>query len=95
MEFLYRACRLPGYPLVGTSENHSSSLSKAFERVWRKDLLAKRPAYSFISSLCKFISSFYPVTLYLLLMVQPLHPSQSPMVFLRVQSFHLRIFFSS
>ena len=42
---------IPGHPLLGTSEN-------AFDRVWRKVLLAKLPAYGFTPSFCKLISSF-------------------------------------
>ena len=60
-------------------------ISKAFDRVWHKALLAKLPAYGFTPSFL----AFYPIALYLLLlMAQPLHPSQSPVVFLRVLSFH-------
>ena len=33
-------------------------ISKAFDRVWHKALLAKLPAYGFTSSFCKLISSF-------------------------------------
>ena len=33
-------------------------ISKAFDRVWHKALLAKLPAYCFTPSFCKFISSF-------------------------------------
>ena len=33
-------------------------ISKAFDRVWHKALLAKLPAYGFIPSFCKLISSF-------------------------------------
>ena len=33
-------------------------ISKAFDRVWHKALLAKLPAYVFTPSFCKFISSF-------------------------------------
>ena len=33
-------------------------ISKAFDRVWHKALLAKLPAYSFTPSFCKLISSF-------------------------------------
>ena len=37
--------------------------------------------------------TFYPIALYLLLLTaQPLHPSRSPVVFLRVLSFHLLLF---
>ena len=62
-------------------------ISKAFDRVWHKALLAKLPAYG---SFCRLISSFYPIALYLLLLTaQTLHPSQSPEVFLKVLSFHL------
>ena len=40
--------------------------------------------------------AFYPIALYLLLLTaQPLHPSRSPVVFLRVLFFHLLCFFSS
>ena len=39
--------------------------------------------------------AFYRIALYLLLLTaQPLHPSRSPVVFLRVLSFHLLCFFS-
>ena len=33
-------------------------ISKAFDRVWHKALLAKLPAYGFTSSFCKLISNF-------------------------------------
>merc|ERR1712121_576363 len=33
-------------------------ISKAFDRVWHKDLLAKLPAYGFTPSLCNHISSY-------------------------------------
>ena len=33
-------------------------ISKAFDRVWHKAMLAKLPAYSFTPSFCKLISSF-------------------------------------
>ena len=33
-------------------------ISKAFDRVWHKALLAKLPAYSFTPSFCKLITSF-------------------------------------
>ena len=69
-------------------------ISKAFNRVWHKALLAKLPAYGFTSSFCRLISSFYSIALHLLLTAQPLHPSRSPVVFLSVLSFHLLCFFS-
>ena len=47
---------MPSHPLLGTSEN--LAISKAFDRVWHKALLAKLPAYSFTPSFCKLISSF-------------------------------------
>ena len=52
---------MSGHPLLRTSENHSSSgldISKAFDRVWHKALLAKLPAYGFTPSFCKLISNF-------------------------------------
>ena len=51
---------MPGHPLLGTSENHSSSLliSLRYLTVWHKALLAKLPAYCFTPSFCKLISSF-------------------------------------
>ena len=33
-------------------------ISKAFDRIWHKALLAKLPVYGFTSSFCKLISSF-------------------------------------
>ena len=33
-------------------------ISKAFDRVWHKALLAKLPAYGFTPSLCNLISSY-------------------------------------
>ena len=49
-----------GHPLLGTSENHSSSLLISLRHltVWHKALLAKLPAYGFTPSFCKLISSF-------------------------------------
>ena len=52
---------MSGHPLLGTSENHfvvALDISKAFERVWHKALLAKLPAYGFTPSFCKLISNF-------------------------------------
>ena len=50
---------MPGHPLLGTSENHSSSLLISLSQiVWHKAVLAKLPAYSFTPSFCKLISSF-------------------------------------
>ena len=50
---------MPGHPLLGTSENHSSSLiSLRHLTVWHKVLLAKLLAYGFAPSFCKLISSF-------------------------------------
>ena len=52
---------MSGHPLLGTSENHSSSLLislKAFDRVWHKALLAKLPTYGFTPSFCELISSY-------------------------------------
>ena len=52
---------IPGHPLLG---NFGESLvvaldiSKAFDRVWHKALLAKIPAYGFTPSFCKLISGF-------------------------------------
>ena len=69
-------------------------ISEAFDRVWHKALLAKLPAYGFTSSSVNSFPASYPISVYLLLMAQPLHPSRSPAVFLRVLSFHLLSFFS-
>ena len=53
---------MPGHPLLGTSENYSSSLLISLRHltVWHKALLAKIPAYGFTPSFCKLISSFLP-----------------------------------
>ena len=40
-------------------------ISKAFDRVWNKALLAKLPAYGFTPSFCKLISSFFIQSLYI------------------------------
>ena len=51
---------MPGHPLLGTSEIHSSLLLislRHLTRVWHKALLAKLPAYDFTPFFCKFISS--------------------------------------
>ena len=70
-------------------------ISKAFDRVWHKALLAKLPAYGFTLLSVNSFLAFYPIALYLLLLTaQPLHPSRSPVVFLRVLFFHLLCFFS-
>ena len=50
---------MPSHPLLGTSENHSSSLLISLRhRAWHKAPLAKLPAYGFTPSFCKLISSF-------------------------------------
>ena len=51
---------MPGHPLLGISENHSSSLLISLRHltVWHKVLLAKLPAYGFTPSFCKLTSSF-------------------------------------
>ena len=51
---------MPGYPLLGTSENHLLLLLISLRHltVRHKALLAKLPAYSFNPSFCKLISSF-------------------------------------
>ena len=70
-------------------------ISKAFDRVWHKALLAKLPAYGFTLSFCKLISSFLSNHfISVVVTAQPLHPSRFPVVFLRVLSFHLLCFFS-
>ena len=70
-------------------------ISKAFDRVWQKALLAKLPAYGLLLPSLNSFLAFYPIALYLLLLTaQPLHPSRYPVVFLRVLSFHLLSFFS-
>ena len=70
-------------------------ISKAFDRTWHKALLAKFPAYALLLPSVNSFPAFYPISLYLLLLTaQPLHPSRSPVVFLRVLSFHLLSFFS-
>ena len=42
----------------GESLDVALDISKAFDRVWHKALLAKLPAYGFTPSFCKLISSF-------------------------------------
>ena len=51
---------MSGHPLLGTLENHSSSLLISLRHltVWHKALLAKLPAYGFTSFFCKLISNF-------------------------------------
>ena len=51
---------MPGHPLRNFGESFVIALdiSKAFDRVWHKALLAKLPAYGFTPSFCKLISSF-------------------------------------
>ena len=69
-------------------------ICKAFDRVCHKALLAQLTALHlpFVNSFL----AFYPIALYLLLLTaQPLHPSLSPVVFLRVLSFLLHFFFFS
>ena len=43
---------------LGESFVIALDISKAFDRVWHKALLAKLPAYGFTPSFCKLISSF-------------------------------------
>ena len=59
-EIFFPILLMPGHPLLGTSENHSSSLLISLRHltVWHKALLAKLPAYGFTPSFCKLISSF-------------------------------------
>ena len=51
---------MPGHPLLGTSENHSTLplISLRHLTVWHEALLAKLPTYGFTPSFCKLISSF-------------------------------------
>ena len=81
---------------LGESFIIALDISKAFDRVWHKALLAQLPAYGFTPSFCKLISTFLSdrfIRYLLLLTAQPLHPSRSPVVFLRVLYFHLLSFF--
>ena len=76
MEFLYRACTsLSCLRDFRESLIVTLDISKAFDGVWHKTLLAKLPAYSFTPSLCKLVSSFCLVAFYLLFTAQPRHPS--------------------
>ena len=52
---------MPGHPSLrnfGESFKVTLDISKSFDRVWHKALLAKLPAYGFTPSFCKLISSF-------------------------------------
>ena len=77
----------------GESSVISFDISKAFDRIWHKVLLARLIAL-LLPSVNSFLA-FYPVALYqLLLTVRLLHSSLSTVVFLRVQSFYLILFSS-
>ena len=89
---------MPGHRLVGTSENHSSSLLISLRHLTESDIRLCQPNFQLMALLLPSVNSFlafYPIALYLLLLTaQPLHPSWSPVVFLVVLSFHLICFFS-
>ena len=70
-------------------------ISKAFDRVWHKALLAKLPAYGFTPSFCKLISSLLSNRFISVVVDGATSASfRSPVVFLRVLFFHLFRFFS-
>ena len=89
---------IPGHPLLGTSENHSSSLLISLRHLTDSGIRLCYPNFHLTALLLSSVNSFpafYPIALHLLLLTaQPLHPSRSPVVFLRVLSFHLLSFFS-
>ena len=89
---------MPGHPLLGTSENHSSLLLISLRHLTESGVRLCKPNFQLTTLLLPSVNSFldfYPIALYLLLLTtQPLHPSRSSLVFLRVLSFHLLSFFS-
>ena len=89
---------MPGHPLLGTSENHSSSLLISLRHLTESGIRLCLPNFQLTAFLLRSVNSFpafYPIALYLLLLTaQPLQPSWSPVVFLRVLSFHLLSSFS-
>ena len=88
---------IPGRPLLGTSENHSSSLLISLRHLTESgiSLLAKLPAYGFTSSFCKVISSFLS-NCFMSVVVDGATSASFPASsgVLRVLSFHLLSFFS-
>ena len=88
---------MPGHPLLGILENHSSSLLISLRHltVWHKALLAKLTSYSFTPSFCKLISSFLS-NRFISVVVDGATSASFPVsgVFPRVLSFHLLCFFS-
>ena len=72
---------MPGHPLLITSENHSSLLLISLRHL-------TEPNFQLTPLFLPSVNSFLAVCL-LLLTAQPLHPCRSPVVFLRVLSFHL------
>ena len=69
---------MPGHPLLGTSENHSSSVLIS-QHLTESDIRLCWPNFQLTALLLPSVNSFlafYPIALYLLLSTaQPLHPS--------------------
>ena len=89
---------MSGHPLLETLENHLSSLLISLRHLTESGIRLCKPNFQLTALLLPSENSFlafYPLALYLLLFTaQPLHPSRSPVLFLRVLSFHLLCFFS-
>ena len=89
---------MSGHTLLRTSENHLSSLLISLRHLTESGIRLCKPNFQLTALLLLSVNSFlafYPIALFLLLLTaQPLHPSRSPVVFLRVLFFHLLCFFS-
>ena len=78
--FFFPVLLIPGHPLLGTSEKHSSSLLISLRHLTESGISLWYPNFQLMTLLLSSANSFlayYPITLYLLLLTtQPLHPSR-------------------